>query len=48
MPTIGSFSLARRAAGKGRNPQTGEIVTIKALTVSKFKASANFKKVVAK
>lgn len=47
-PAIGSFSLAKRAASKGRNPQTSEIVKIKTFTVPKCKASANFKKVVAK
>ncbi|GEM_PF-4529083 len=48
MPTIGCYSLAKRAASKGYNPQTGEIVKIKTFTVPKYKASANFKKVVAK
>jgi DNA-binding protein HU-beta len=36
---FGTFSKARRKARKGRNPQTGEKITIKASTVAKFKAS---------
>jgi DNA-binding protein HU-beta len=36
---FGTFSKTRRKARKGRNPQTGEKITIKAATVAKFKAS---------
>lgn len=34
---FGSFSVSRRAARKGRNPQTGKEITIKAKNVVKFK-----------
>ena len=36
---FGTFSKSRRKARKGRNPQTGEKIAIKASTVAKFKAS---------
>ena len=36
---FGTFQKSRRKARKGRNPQTGEKITIKAATVAKFKAS---------
>lgn len=35
---FGTFSVGRRAARNGRNPQTGEIIKIKASKVAKFKA----------
>ena len=35
---FGTFSKVRRKARKGRNPQTGEPIKIKARTVVKFKA----------
>ena len=34
---FGTFSKARRKARKGRNPQTGEPIKIKAANVVKFK-----------
>jgi DNA-binding protein HU-beta len=34
---FGTFSKARRKARKGRNPQTGEPIKIKASTVVKFR-----------
>jgi DNA-binding protein HU-beta len=37
---FGSFSVSERAARKGRNPQTGEEITIKAKNVVKFKPGA--------
>ncbi len=37
---FGSFSVAKRAARTGRNPQTGKTIQIKAKTVVKFKAGA--------
>ena len=37
---FGSFSVTKRAARKGRNPQTGKEITIKAKKVVKFKAGA--------
>lgn len=35
---FGSFSVTKRAARTGRNPQTGKPLKIKAKTVAKFKA----------
>ena len=35
---FGSFSVSRRAARKGRNPQTGKEIQIKAKNVVRFKA----------
>ena len=37
---FGTFSRKERAARKGRNPQTGEEITIAARSVLAFKASA--------
>ena len=41
LPGFGTFSVSRRAARSGRNPQTGETIKIKARTVAKFKAGKN-------
>jgi len=38
---FGSFSVSKRNARKGRNPQTGKEITIKAKNVVKFKAGAD-------
>ena len=35
---FGTFSLSKRKASTGRNPRTGEPMTIKASTQAKFKA----------
>ncbi len=35
---FGTFSVTKRAARTGRNPQTGETIKIKAKKVAKFKA----------
>jgi DNA-binding protein HU-beta len=35
---FGTFSPSKRSARNGRNPQTGEVIKIKARTVAKFKA----------
>jgi DNA-binding protein HU-beta len=35
---FGTFSLSKRAARTGRNPQTGAAIKIKAKKVAKFKA----------
>jgi DNA-binding protein HU-beta len=40
---FGTFSKSRRKARKGRNPQTGEPIKIKASTVVKFKAGKKLK-----
>lgn len=37
---FGSFSVSKRAARKGRNPQTGKEITIQAKNVVKFKPGA--------
>ena len=40
---FGTFSKARRKARKGRNPQTGDPIKIKACNVVKFKAGKKLK-----
>lgn len=40
---FGTFSKSRRKARKGRNPQTGETIKIKASNVVKFKAGKKLK-----
>lgn len=39
---FGTFSVSERAARNGRNPQTGEVIKIKASKVPKFKAGKEF------
>ena len=41
---FGSFSIAKRAARAGRNPQTGKPIKIAAKKVVKFKAGAELTK----
>ena len=43
---FGTFSKSRRKARKGRNPQTGEVIKIKASTAVKFKAGKKLKEAV--
>lgn len=38
---FGSFSVSKRAAREGRNPQTGKTIKIAAKNVVKFKAGAD-------
>ena len=45
---FGSFSVTKRAARNGRNPQTGKTIKIAAKKVAKFKAGAELKKTVNK
>jgi len=45
---FGSFSVAKRAARTGRNPQTGKEIKIAAKKVVKFKAGSDLSKKVAK
>ena len=45
---FGTFKAAKRAARKGKNPRTGEILKIAAATVPKFTAGAAFKAAVNK
>lgn len=40
---FGAFAVATRAGGKGRNPQTGEEITIKASKAARFKAGKPLK-----
>ena len=37
--SLGSFNVKQRKARKGRNPQTGETINIKAKTVVKYRVS---------
>jgi len=39
---FGTFSVTQRAARNGRNPQTGEVIKIKASKSPKFKAGKEF------
>lgn len=41
---FGSFSKSHRPARKGRNPQTGQEISIPAQNVAKFTSSSNLKK----
>ena len=43
---FGSFSISKRAARTGRNPQTGKAIKIAAKKVAKFKAGAVLAKAV--
>lgn len=40
---FGTFAVAERAASEGRNPRTGEPITIKASKQPKFKAGKGLK-----
>jgi len=40
---FGSFTVAKRKARKGRNPQTGEVIKIKASKTVKFRPGTAFK-----
>ncbi len=41
---FGTFTITKRPARKGRNPQTGEAIKIKASKVLKFRPAAQLKK----
>ncbi|TND08914.1 MAG: DNA-binding protein HU-beta [Bacteroidetes bacterium] len=45
---FGTFSVSKRAARTGRNPQTGKAIKIAAKKVAKFKAGADLAKTVNK
>lgn len=45
---FGTFSVAKRSARTGRNPQTGKPIKIAAKKVAKFKAGAELSKTVNK
>jgi len=40
---FGTFSVSKRAARNGRNPQTGAVIKIKAKKVAKFKAGKSYR-----
>jgi DNA-binding protein HU-beta len=42
---FGSFTVGKRKARKGRNPQTGKALTIPASKVVKFRAAESFRSV---
>lgn len=44
---LGTFEARNRAARAGKNPHTGEAITIAAVTAPAFKAGKAFKKAVA-
>lgn len=44
LPGVGKFSVSERSARPGRNPQTGEAVTIAARRVPKFSAASVLKR----
>lgn len=46
LPGFGSFSIGHRAERVGRNPQTGQVIQIKASRVAKFKAGKSLKEAV--
>jgi len=43
---FGTFTVAKRGARKGRNPQNGEEINIPARKIPKFKAGKAFKEVI--
>ncbi|HEX5035930.1 MAG TPA: HU family DNA-binding protein [bacterium] len=43
---FGTFSVSKRRARKGRNPQTGAEINIRACSVPKFKAGKELRKAV--
>jgi DNA-binding protein HU-beta len=46
LPGFGTFDVIKRAARKGRNPQTGKDMKIAAKKVPKFKAGSKMKAMV--
>lgn len=44
---FGTFSVSQRSARNGRNPQTGDVIKIKAKKLPKFKAGKDFSEKVA-
>ena len=44
LPGFGTFTVRTRKARKGRNPQTGDLITIKASRTVGFKAAPVLKK----
>ncbi|GIM48495.1 transcriptional regulator [Collibacillus ludicampi] len=48
LPGFGTFEVRERAERTGRNPATGEEITIPATTIPAFKAGKNLKELVHK
>ena len=48
IPGFGVFQVRERAARKGRNPRTGEVITIEARKVVHFKAAKQLRELVNK
>lgn len=48
IPSLGTFTVTKRAARTGRNPATGEKLKIKASKSARFKAAPALKETVAK
>ncbi|MBW2038798.1 MAG: HU family DNA-binding protein [Deltaproteobacteria bacterium] len=46
LPGFGTFLVSNRAARKGRNPRTGEEISIPAVKIPKFKVGKGLKEVV--
>jgi DNA-binding protein HU-beta len=46
IPGLGSLTVTERGARKGRNPATGESITIKASKAVRFKAGKDLKEAV--
>ena len=44
VPGLGTFTVRSRKARKGRNPQTGDLITIKASRTVGFKPALDLKK----
>lgn len=44
---FGTFTVAHRPAGEGRNPRTGEKIKIKAAKLPKFRAGKGLKEAIA-
>ena len=44
---FGTFTVAHRPAGEGRNPRTGEKIQIKAAKLPKFRAGKGLKEAIA-
>jgi len=43
---FGTFSVVKRKARKGRNPQTGEVISIPAAKIPKFKPGQSLKEAI--
>lgn len=48
IPGFGTFEVRERSERTGRNPQTGEVITIKATKLPAFKAGKSLKELIKK